>query len=481
METLNYRYNILSIDSIEAFLNIKGGYNNGIRDVYFIRAVGEPQNIQSLIEDADRQMDKEAANNKLKYVRITTLPKLLKIQDSEYYQNLYSKWEGGSIGAFRNILLNETLKSIFLQALRRVSDEYKKFGKNTSYSIIKNFIIKLFYWLDESMSEALKDWNENILIKVIADNVTKEQEYLFYLFLTFIGCDVLLIQNKADIEIADGLLEYSKKLRLGAYGNSDIKPYTRQIPSTAVKKEDFSSGAVNAGVSKKVVIPPRPQRNKSSQTALSNNALSSGGQAKTVLNAANGARRELSFEELAKLASSVVLIAIHDAKGEVIGTGSGIMIGKDGFILTNHHVAAGGRFYSVRVEEEDKVYSTNELIKYNSNTDLAVLRIKRQLKPIPIYRGEKALVRGQKVVAIGSPLGLFNSVSDGIISGFRNIDNVDMIQFTAPISHGSSGGALLNMYGEVIGISTAGIDRGQNINLAVGYENIKLFTAGFTS
>ena len=481
METVNYRHNILNIGSVDAFLNVKGEYNNGIRDVYFIRAVGEPQNIQSLIEDTDRQMNKEAANNKLKYVRISALPKLLKIEDSKYYQNLYSKWENGSIGAFRNFLLNETLKSIFLQALRRVSDEYKKFGKNTSYSIIKNFIIKLFYWLDESMSEALKDWNENILIKVIADNVTKEQEYLFYLFLTFIGCDVLLIQNKADIEIADGLLEYSKKLRLGAYGNSDIKPYTRQIPSTAVKKEDFSSGAVNAGVSKKVVIPPRPQRNKSSQTALSNNALSSGGQAKTVLNAANGARRELSFEELAKLASSVVLIAIHDAKGEVIGTGSGIMIGKDGFILTNHHVAAGGRFYSVRVEEEDKVYSTNELIKYNSNTDLAVLRIKRQLKPIPIYRGEKALVRGQKVVAIGSPLGLFNSVSDGIISGFRNIDNVDMIQFTAPISHGSSGGALLNMYGEVIGISTAGIDRGQNINLAVGYENIKLFTAGFTS
>ena len=479
METLNYRYNILSIDSIEAFLNIKGGYNNGIRDVYFIRAVGEPQNIQSLIEDADRQMDKEAANNKLKYVRITTLPKLLKIQDSEYYQNLYSKWEGGSIGAFRNILLNETLKSIFLQALRRVSDEYKKFGKNTSYSIIKNFIIKLFYWLDESMSEALKDWNENSLIKVIADNVTKEQEYLFYLFLTFIGCDVLLIQNKADIEIADGLLEYSKKLRLGAYGNSDIKPYTRQIPSTAVKKEDFSSDTVNAGVSKKVVIPPRPQRNKSSQTALSNNALSSGGQAKTVLNAANGARRELSFEELAKLASSVVLIAIHDAKGEVIGTGSGIMIGKDGFILTNHHVAAGGRFYSVRVEEEDKVYSTNELIKYNSNTDLAVLRIKRQLKPIPIYRGEKALVRGQKVVAIGSPLGLFNSVSDGIISGFRNIDNVDMIQFSAPTSPGSSGGAVLNMYGEVIGISTSGFSEGQNINLAVPYDAVYNFTKSF--
>ena len=56
-----------------------------------------------------------------------------------------------------------------------------------------------------------------------------------------------------------------------------------------------------------------------------------------------------------------------------------------------------------------------------------------------------------------------------------------MIQFTAPISQGSSGGALLNMYGEVIGISTAGFDRGQNINLAVGYEDILMFIQGFQS
>ena len=82
------------------------------------------------------------------------------------------------------------------------------------------------------------------------------------------------------------------------------------------------------------------------------------------------------------------------------------------------------------------------------------------------------------MVAIGSPLGLFNSISDGIIAGFRTIDRVDMIQFTAPISHGSSGGAVLNMYGEVIGISTAGFDDGQNINLAMGYECIRMFAKG---
>ena len=164
----------------------------------------------------------------------------------------------------------------------------------------------------------------------------------------------------------------------------------------------------------------------------------------------------------------------------MLGTGSGIMIGTGGYILTNSHVASGGSFYSIRIEEDETVYSTDELIKYNSVLDLAVLRIEKRLRPLPIYSGKKKLVRGQKVVAIGSPLGLFNSVSDGIISGFRKIDGVDMIQFTAPTSHGSSGGALLNMYGEVIGISTAGFDNAQNINLAVGYESIHPFIKGFT-
>ena len=164
-----------------------------------------------------------------------------------------------------------------------------------------------------------------------------------------------------------------------------------------------------------------------------------------------------------------------------MGTGSGVMIGKYGFILTNHHVTRGGYSFSVRIEEDSAVYRTNEIIKYNSVFDLSVIRIGKVLSPLPVYRGAKKLVRGQKVVAIGSPLGLFNSVSDGIISGFREIDTVDMIQFTAPISHGSSGGAVLNMQGEIIGISTAGFDGGQNINLAVGYETINMFVRGFTS
>ena len=129
--------------------------------------------------------------------------------------------------------------------------------------------------------------------------------------------------------------------------------------------------------------------------------------------------------------------------------------------------------------EETDIFYTNELIKYHQDYDLAVLRMEKRGRPIPISRGGKRLVRGQKVVAIGSPLGLFNSVSDGIISGFRDMEKVSMIQFTAPVSHGSSGGALLDLYGDLIGIITAGFDDGQNLNLAVDCQTILQFVQGF--
>ena len=254
-------------------------------------------------------------------------------------------------------------------------------------------------------------------------------------------------------------MKFSAKVELGSFG-------TCVLPEFDPKKRPEEKTEA-----KKVVITTRPQKPSGSPSP----APLPGRRPQP----AGHARRELEFEELARLASSVVMITVHDPKGEVLGTGSGIMVGKEGYILTNHHVASGGRYYSVRIEDDETIYKTDEVIKYNSVLDLSVIRIDRRLSPIPIYQGGKALVRGQKVVAIGSPLGLFNSVSDGIISGFRVVDNVDMIQFTAPTSHGSSGGALLNMYGEVIGISTAGFDNAQNINLAVGYEAISQFIKGF--
>ncbi|NBH14350.1 serine protease [Lachnospiraceae bacterium] len=343
--------------------------------------------------------------------------------------------------------------------------------------------------------------------------------------------DVLLLQSGQDIEEEMEQLKLSQSYRLGEWAQSQFPAYDNK--NCGIKVQAVSKSAVlptspppvritlpersrkNApqkreSLTVKITLPERsrknaPQKRESLTVKITppeqdkknasqdgqllseritppeqhrKNAPRMGAASEKVM--LSDQRTEKTYEELASLASSVVLVGVHDNRGTLIGTGSGIMIGRRGYILTNNHVASGGCFYTVRIEEDDRVYKTEEVIKYNSVLDLAVLRIDRTLQPLPVYGGRQKLARGQRVVAIGSPLGLFNSVSDGIISGFRVIDDVDMIQFTAPISHGSSGGALLNMYGEVIGISTAGIDEGQNINLAIGYEGINLFIQGFT-
>lgn len=455
MSEIKYRHNVMNINSLNTFLSIRGGCSNDIRDVYFVRGVGEVTGINQVIEKVDRQMELEMGNNRLKYCRLSNLPQLREVEDANYYSLVYDELVNKNILKMRKIEADEGLKNAILNAMQNTVGIYQNHKPATSPSMLKNFAVKLLYWLDSSLSAVLAGWNEKACIKVLADNVVKEQEYLFFLMLTFIGCDVFLVQNRVDVDASEDILKYSYMLKMGEKGDTQINAYVKKT----------SRKRTNPNMS-----------GNSRKTGVITKKTSSGTD-----NLHNNLDEEKSLEELAQLASSVVLIAVCDAGGEVIGTGSGIMIGRKGFILTNNHVASGGRYYSVRIEDDDEVYNTKEVIKYNPATDLAVIRIQRTLNPIPIYDGRKKLVRGQKVVAIGSPLGLFNSVSDGIISGFRNINDVDMIQFTAPISHGSSGGAVLNMQGEVVGISTAGIDSGQNINLAVGYENIRMFTNGFTS
>ncbi|WP_242940448.1 S1C family serine protease [Anaeromicropila populeti] len=434
----------MEIHSLHAFINIKGGFNNNCKDVYFARAIGRKD---GLLQDI-KQMDQEACSlmqtGKIRYKRIQGLPRLSSIEDADTYSGYYAQWMETSRKRMKTKVFSrdERLAEILGSACSFVLKKYMELKKNITESMEKNFIAKLTYWYDYVMKDVFCEWNGGSVVKIVAHNVTNEQEYLFYYMLTLTGADVLLIQAEKDLEKGQELLKLSSGFVLGELGEL-------QTP------EFFSCERV------KLQLPERATVTKRTTVVKPPDSM------------------EKSFEELALLASSVVMISIHDGNGEVIGTGSGIMVGKKGYLLTNSHVASGGRFYSIRIEEDQQIYSTDEVIKYNTVLDLAILRINRELNPIPVYKGKMKLVRGQKVVAIGSPLGLFNSVSDGIISGFRTINNVDMIQFTAPISHGSSGGAVLNMQGEVIGISTAGIDSGQNINLAMGYEGINMFIQGF--
>lgn len=497
---ITYRHNIMNINSLDTFLSIKGGFLKGRRDVYFVRALGCGPDTEAKILAIDERMGYKTQDEMPFYRRLKSLPPLTPQEDMEFYGGQFEAWKAGGKLSVRNRKKDELFGSVLGAACLETAERYRVLRKNMTGSIEKNFVVKLLYWTDQVLGGYLADWNERQCFKILAEDVQKEQEYLFYYMLTLIGCDVLLLECRKDISTIDELKALSAECRIGEFDQSYKLPEYR--PCKTGGKSAVSDKERDALVHEtetveenrapvRVVIPEKAGRRRAGYCTQSQmqsrmpqrthpqEVHQSQVQSGALVSAGTSVSAEKSFEELALLASSIVMIAVYDRAGEPVATGSGIMIGRDGYILTNNHVTRGGCFFAVRIEDDDNIYKTQEIIKYNSVLDLAVIRIDRQLDPLPLYRGRK-LARGQKVVAIGSPLGMFNSVSDGIISGFREIDSVDMIQFTAPISHGSSGGALLNMQGEVIGISTAGIDEGQNLNLAVSYEDIRLFVRGFT-
>jgi len=521
------RYNVMGLSSIGAFAGIKGGMNGNCKDVYFLRVTGANATFVRDVENMDHAQTGKMLLGQGIYNRVGAFPKNIGTEVAGVYADCYQKWEdSGRTRLFtRRLEEKDGVGELLGASCRKVLEVYRGSNPNLNVSIEKNFVVKLLFWLDELAYEFLRAWNPRQSMKFVAQSVTKEQEYFFCYFLTLLGIDVLLLQNETDIDERMAKLNLSRVLVLGEKKAVELEGYDRQKYVERRNTAGGSGGQIRAGAGAsqrpRITLPPHRRGSSGTMGSAGEQRTGSGedtgagrqerievgngsggmetGAANSTGGTRSGAgrpggmgagnstggmrsgagRQELNFEELAQLASSVVMIAIHDNRGEVIGSGSGIMIGREGYILTNNHVARGGYFYSVRIENDDHIYKTDEIIKYNSVLDLAVIRIERRLEPLQVYRGSKPLVRGQKVVAIGSPLGLFNSVSDGIISGFRRMDDVDMIQFTAPTSHGSSGGAVLNMYGEVIGVSTAGIDEGQNINLAVGYEFINTFIKGF--
>lgn len=501
------RYNVMGLSSIEAFAGIKGGMNGNCKDVYFLRTIGVNQTFLKDITYMDETQTGRMLSGQGIYNRVGVFPKNIDSDLAARYMGCYQSFLDTGRKRLLTVKLDERQKQhpdigeLLGASCEKVLEVYRNCNKNLTESIEKNFVVKLLYWLDELAYGYLENWNPKQSMKFVAQGVTKEQEYLFCYFLTLLGIDVLLLQNETDINEKTEALHLSEQITLGERRAVALETYDSQRyaartgrPGAAAQGSGQTQAQTAAGAQRPRVVIPQgrhgghgtsgnagPGAGQNARQNAGQNAASTvvTGRSESGRTAFSPAREELAFEDLALRASSVVMIGIHDGKGDIIGSGSGIMIGREGYILTNNHVARGGKFYSVRIENDDTMYKTEEIIKYNSLLDLAVIRIDRRLQPLPIYRGSKPLVRGQKVVAIGSPLGLFNSVSDGIISGFRRMNDVDMIQFTAPISHGSSGGAVLNMFGEVIGVSTAGIDEGQNINLAVGYEFINTFIKGF--
>jgi S1-C subfamily serine protease len=163
---------------------------------------------------------------------------------------------------------------------------------------------------------------------------------------------------------------------------------------------------------------------------------------------------------------AVVVIEALDERGSVIGQGSGFIVTAGGAIVSNLHVLQGAASLRIKLPSGD-VYKTTELVDVDDAKDIVVIKIKGfKLPVVSLGDSDKAEV-GETIVAISSPEGLTNSISTGVISGVRRFDTHRVFQITAPISNGSSGGALFNSNGEVIGIITYLFKSGQNINFAV--------------
>lgn len=194
-------------------------------------------------------------------------------------------------------------------------------------------------------------------------------------------------------------------------------------------------------------------------------------------------RREITLKKLSegpssavsiaqKCASSVFYIEMYDEWGSVIGNGSGFFINSDGTAVTNYHVISD--IASAKIKLPDgAVYNVKGVYDYNIGQDIALIQIDGEGFDFLPIGDSRSIVAGQTVFAIGSPDGLDNTISQGIVSNIsRYVDGTNYIQFTAPISSGSSGGALIDESGAVIGITSASVTGQstkvlQNLNLAV--------------
>lgn len=168
------------------------------------------------------------------------------------------------------------------------------------------------------------------------------------------------------------------------------------------------------------------------------------------------------------LRPSVVTVVTYNLDGEVAGLGSGFFISSSGILVTNYHVLDGA--YRADVKTLDgREYPIVAVVAKNQQVDLIKVRVnipRNRVTLLPLAKQEPVLA--DRVVVIGSPLGLDQTVSEGIISAVRETPAFGRVfQLTAPISQGSSGSPVLNHQGEVVGVVSFQVTEGQNLNFAI--------------
>jgi hypothetical protein len=182
-------------------------------------------------------------------------------------------------------------------------------------------------------------------------------------------------------------------------------------------------------------------------------------------------------QEIAKRAfGSAVLLVMEDSNGQPLSLGSGFFV-RDGEIASNLHVIEGAaRGYAKLVGQKTK-HDIQGITAFDPERDLVVLKISASGAPVLALGSSDAVLVGESVYAVGNPQGLEGTFSQGIVSSIREVGTDKLLQITAPISPGSSGGPVLNVKGEVIGVSVATFRGGQNLNFAIPSSYLKTLLA----
>ena len=167
---------------------------------------------------------------------------------------------------------------------------------------------------------------------------------------------------------------------------------------------------------------------------------------------------------------AVVQILTFDQTGAPLYTGTGFFISADGYLLTNYHLLDGAASILAR-SPSGTIFHLKKIAALSRASDVAELQFDATTPNYLGFGSTTDAVEGQRVLVIGNPEGLEGTVSDGIISAFR--ENRSLIQISAPISHGSSGSPVLNEFGQVIGIATSIWKDGQNLNFAISAETVR--------
>ncbi len=170
---------------------------------------------------------------------------------------------------------------------------------------------------------------------------------------------------------------------------------------------------------------------------------------------------------------SVVSVVTHMSSGQGYGAGSGVIMREDGYILTNYHVIEGGDAVKIMLLSDGATYDA-KLVGYDESLDIAVLKIDAEGLTAAQFGDSDLLEIGDAAYAIGNPMGyLYGTMTDGIISALHVEVDVDgksmnLIQTSAALNSGNSGGALINEQGQVVGITVAKISGKEDEALVEG-------------